>query len=141
MVGNRNRDTVPELAVRSAVHRLGLRYRVAARPIPSLRRTADLVFRRARVAVFVDGCFWHGCPEHHVLPATNSSYWTGKVGTNRARDFDTDARLAAEGWLSLRVWEHEDPDDAARRIAAAVRQRTAERPVRTGAALRATPRG
>ncbi len=123
MLGNRNRDTRPELAVRSAVHRLGLRYRVASRPLPGLRRTADLVFRRARVAVFVDGCFWHGCPDHHVLPATNSDYWTGKVGINRARDTDTDQRLAAAGWECVRIWEHEDPSEAALRIERIVRCR------------------
>ena len=71
MQANRSRDTKPDLAVRSAVHRRGLRYRVAARPQPELRRTADMVFRRAKVAVFVDGCYWHGCPEHHTQPATN----------------------------------------------------------------------
>jgi DNA mismatch endonuclease, patch repair protein len=123
MVGNRSRDTTPELAVRSAVHRLGLRYRVASRPLPTLPRTADLVFRRVSVAVFVDGCFWHGCPEHHAPPATNAGYWTGKVRTNRARDLDTDARLADAGWVSIRLWEHDDPGEGAERIAAIVRAR------------------
>lgn len=123
MLGNRNRDTAPELAVRSAVHRRGLRYRVASRPLPGVRRTADLVFRGARVAVFVDGCFWHGCPDHHVLPVTNSGYWTRKVAINRARDIDTDARLAAEGWVCVRIWEHEDPVDAADRLERIVRSR------------------
>ena len=75
MRGNRSRDTSPELRVRSLVHRRGLRYRVAQRPIPTLRRTADLVFRRAKVAVNVDGCFWHGCEQHYKEPKTNTEYW------------------------------------------------------------------
>ena len=113
---NRNRDTRPELAVRSAVHALGLRYRVAARPIAGVRRSADLVFRRRRVAVFVDGCYWHGCPDHFVLPRTNVDYWSAKIGRNRARDAETDALLAEAGWTVIRVWEHEDPRQGADRV-------------------------
>lgn len=120
MRANRGRDTRPELALRSEVHRLGLRYRVNARPLPGVRRTADLVFSRARVAVFLDGCFWHGCPEHHTVAATNAGFWAEKVTTNRRRDRDTDRRLADVGWEVLRVWEHEDPQLAARRVAALV---------------------
>lgn len=127
MLANRSRDTGPELAVRRAVHRLGLRYRVATRPVPDLRRTADLVFRRARVAVFVDGCFWHGCPDHRGVPATNAAYWTTKLARTRARDADTDARLVAAGWASIRIWEHDDPMQAADRIAAAVQRRLSAR--------------
>lgn len=121
MQGNRSRDTAPELALRRAVHALGLRYRVAARPDPALRRTADLVFTRARVAVFLDGCYWHGCPEHHRLPATHIDYWSAKVLRNRERDADTDERLRAAGWTVLRFWEHEDPLVAARAVERAVR--------------------
>lgn len=120
MVGNRRRDTAPELAVRSAVHRLGLRYRVAARPA-GIRRSADLVFTRARVAVFVDGCYWHRCSRHFTYPTTNAAYWRQKIDGNAARDRDTDARLAAAGWRAIRVWEHEAADEAASRIAQAVR--------------------
>jgi DNA mismatch endonuclease (patch repair protein) len=116
MRGNRYRDTRPELAVRSAVHALGLRYRVAARPIVGVRRSADLVFRRRRVAVFVDGCYWHGCPDHFVLPRTNAAYWTAKIERNRARDAETDALLADAGWTVVRVWEHEDPRQGADRV-------------------------
>ena len=116
MVGNRSRDTRPELAVRSAIHRRGLRYRVAARPIPELRRTADLVFRPAKVAVFIDGCFWHGCPEHYSEPRTNTDYWAAKVVRNMQRDTDTNQRLREAGWIVLRYWEHEDVDDIAREI-------------------------
>lgn len=121
MQGNRSRDTVPELAVRRAVHARGLRYRVAARPLPGLRRTADLVFSRARIAVFVDGCYWHGCPEHHRLPATHVTYWSQKVARNRARDLDTDAQLAAAGWTVMRFWEHDDPAAVAQAVETAVR--------------------
>jgi len=122
MRGNKGRDTGPELALRSAVHALGLRYRVSHRPLEGLRRTADLAFTKARVAVFLDGCFWHGCPDHHSTPATNRDYWAGKVAGNRARDRDTDSRLAAAGWRVVRVWEHEDPASAALRVLGAVRE-------------------
>lgn len=123
MQANRGRDTGPELALRRAVHRLGLRYRVNTRPLPQVRRTADLVFTRARVAVFLDGCFWHGCPQHHTVAVTNSDFWAQKVQTNRRRDRDTDHRLADAGWVALRIWEHEDTDVAARRIELLVRER------------------
>lgn len=123
MQSNRSRDTKPELALRSAVHALGLRYRVAAKPLVGLRRTADLVFPTAKVAVFLDGCFWHGCPEHHTVAAANAKFWADKVSGNRARDRDTDARLEAAGWVSVRVWEHEDPVEAARRVEGVVRSR------------------
>ncbi|MFF0302489.1 very short patch repair endonuclease [Streptomyces nigra] len=108
MLGNRNKNTSPELAIRSLVHAAGLRYRVAAKPIPQMRRTADLVFRPCRVAVFIDGCFWHGCPEHFVPPKTNPDYWSAKIGRNMARDKDTDAKLSEHGWIVLRFWEHQD---------------------------------
>ncbi|MGW2728497.1 very short patch repair endonuclease [Streptomyces sp. NPDC001494] len=125
MQANRSRDTRPELALRRAVHALGLRYRVATRPIPTLRRTADLVFPRQKVAVFLDGCFWHGCPEHHTKAARNSDYWQAKVRRNRERDLDTTERLAAAGWLVLRFWEHEDLAAAALVVQRAVYERRA----------------
>jgi DNA mismatch endonuclease (patch repair protein) len=137
MQGNRSRDTRPELAIRSAVHATGLRYRVAARPIRTVRRSADLVFRSARVAVFVDGCFWHGCRDHFTPPRTNAAYWTAKIEGNRTRDADTDARLTDQGWLVIRCWEHEDPRRAADRVCDLVRQR---RQARTGVSPRPTPR-
>ena len=121
MRSNRPRDTAPERALRSAVHALGLRYRVGMRPIPALRRTGDLVFTRAHVVVFLDGCFWHGCPEHHTVAKTNAAYWADKVTQNRERDRETDRLLGDAGWLVLRVWEHESPTDAAGRVAALVR--------------------
>jgi DNA mismatch endonuclease, patch repair protein len=128
MRSNKGRDTAPELALRRAVHALGLRYRVSARPLPGVRRTADLVFTRARVAVFLDGCFWHGCPEHHTVAATNAGYWRDKVTRNRARDAETDRLLAEAGWLAVRVWEHEEPLEAAARVAQVVSGRRPDRP-------------
>ena len=121
MQGNRSRDTKPELAVRSAVHRRGMRFRVAARPQPELPRTADLVLRKSRVAVFVDGCYWHGCPEHHTQPATNAEYWADKIAGNVARDAETTDYLEGAGWTVLRFWEHEDPEAAADRVQQTVR--------------------
>lgn len=125
MQANRSRDTRPELAVRSAVHARGLRYRVAVRPIRGVRRSADLVFTRARVAVFLDGCFWHGCPDHFHLPATNQAYWGPKIAGNAARDAETDRLLVAEGWTVLRFWEHTLALEAATQIEGVVRDRLA----------------
>src|SRR5882757_9423392 len=98
----RSRDTKPERLIRSLLHANGLRYRVAARPLAGLRRTADLVFRPAKVAVFIDGCYWHGCPEHYISPKTNSGYWSEKVAGNMARDLDTNQKLESAGWKVLR---------------------------------------
>jgi len=122
MQRQRRRDTVPELALRSLLHRRGFRYRVDA-PLPGLRRRADLLFPGARVAVFVDGCFWHGCPDHGTWPRQNAPWWREKIESNQRRDRDTDERLRANGWVVLRVWEHEDVGDAAERIASCVRGR------------------
>lgn len=115
------------------MHALGLRYRVSTRPIPAVRRTADLVFPRAKVAVFLDGCFWHGCPEHHTVAVTNAGFWAEKVETNRRRDRDTDRRLREAGWVSVRVWEHRDPLQAAAEVreVVAARRPTARPGVRT----------
>ncbi|WP_289733716.1 very short patch repair endonuclease [Streptomyces macrolidinus] len=116
----RSRDTKPEQLIRRLVHAQGLRYRVAARPLPDLRRTADMVFRPAKVAVFIDGCYWHGCPEHYVAPKTNPGYWSDKVARNMARDRDTDQRLTEAGWTVLRFWEHEASAECAAQITAEV---------------------
>jgi DNA mismatch endonuclease (patch repair protein) len=120
MIGNRSRDTAPERALRSELHRLGLRFRVDARPVPAIPRRADVVLRGDRVAVFLDGCFWHGCPDHFRPPATNADYWASKIAGNRARDASTDVLLQAAGWVVVRSWEHEATPVAARRVAAAV---------------------
>jgi DNA mismatch endonuclease, patch repair protein len=123
MQANRSRDTKPELALRRALHAAGLRYRVCAQPIPDVPRTVDVVFRPARVAVEVRGCFWHGCPKHYRQPKAHEGYWTAKVARNVARDADTERRLGEAGWLLVVVWEHEDPIDASRRIAEVVHSR------------------
>ncbi|MEV8533456.1 very short patch repair endonuclease [Streptomyces sp. NPDC051211] len=112
MRSNKSRDTKPELRLRSLLHGAGLRYRVSAKPIPGLRRTADVVFTRARVAVFVDGCFWHGCTEHRSVPVTNRDFWSTKIETNVKRDRETDRYLIEAGWAVVRVWEHTPADEA-----------------------------
>lgn len=121
MQSNKGRDTKPELALRRAVHALGLRYRVSVRPLPAIRRTSDLVFTKAKVAVFLDGCFWHGCPQHHTKAATNAAFWAEKVERTRKRDGETDRLLQEAGWKVIRIWEHENPVEAAARVEAAVR--------------------
>lgn len=118
----RSRDTKPERLVRSLLHAQGLRYRVAAKPLPGLRRTADIVFRPTKLAVFIDGCYWHGCPEHYVPPKTNPGYWSDKVARNMARDRNTDEQLKAVSWTVLRFWEHDPADDCAVKIATTVRR-------------------
>ncbi len=115
MQRQRRRDTKPETALRRRLHAMGLRYRVD-RPTQAGRRRADIVFGPARVAVFVDGCFWHRCPEHGTDPAANAQWWSRKLDANVARDRDTDESLAGVGWLAIRVWEHEDMHAAAERV-------------------------
>ena len=123
MQGNRSRDTAPELALRKLLHARGLRYRVDVRPEKALRRKADIVFTRQRICVFVDGCFWHQCPDHATTPRTNNTYWTTKIETNVRRDRETDERLAEAGWTVLRFWEHDDVLAAADAVEARVRGR------------------
>jgi DNA mismatch endonuclease (patch repair protein) len=106
------RDTGPELALRRLLHAAGYRYRVNY-PVPGTpRRSIDIAFTRAKVAVFVDGCFWHGCPDHGQVPAANSAWWTAKLDRNRERDVATAAHLSAIGWTVLRLWEHVEPSRA-----------------------------
>ncbi|MCA0156078.1 very short patch repair endonuclease [Tsukamurella sp. M9C] len=129
MQSNRRRDTGPELALRREVHRRGLRFFVDRAPLRELaRRRADLVFPRLKVAVYLDGCFWHGCPEHHSVSKTNAQFWATKVANNRARDEDTNQRLEEAGWTVIRVWEHEDPAVAAAEIKAVVEKAKRHRP-------------
>lgn len=112
MQANRGRDTTPELAVRRLLHAAGFRYRVDFAPLGG-RRRADIVFTRLRIAVFIDGCYWHGCPEHATLPKRNAEYWLPKLARNVERDRETDDLLSAAGWQVLRYWEHDDADDVA----------------------------
>lgn len=124
----RTRDTVPELAVRKLLHAMGLRYRVDRQPLRGLRRRADIVFGPARVAVYIDGCFWHGCPQHgNPQPAKNGWYWPAKIQRNRERDADTDRQLRDAGWHVVRAWEHDAPQEVADTVAAAVRARQPRR--------------
>ncbi|MGZ3147409.1 DNA mismatch endonuclease Vsr [Lentzea chajnantorensis] len=120
----RRTGTAPELAVRRALHRRGLRYLVdVAAPGTSRRRRVDVLLRGARIALLVDGCFWHSCPEHGQVPKANREWWQVKLHGVVVRDRDTDAQLASAGWLVVRVWEHEDPEEAADRVAALVAAR------------------
>ena len=112
MQGNRRRDTTPELALRSALHRRGRRFRIQY-PVPGRsRRSIDIAFTRVRLAVLVDGCFWHGCPMHGSSPKTNSTYWRAKVLRNQTRDAETDMALHEAGWTVLRIWEHASIEEA-----------------------------
>lgn len=126
MLATRRRDTSAELALRCELHRRGLRYRVDYPPLPGLKRRADIVFTRQRVAIFCDGCFWHGCPDHATWPRNNAAWWRKKIEANKRRDADTDARLADAGWIVFRVWEHEDQKRAADLIQAALMNRGRE---------------
>lgn len=128
MKGNKGRDTQPEVAVRSALHAMGLRFRKNARPLPGLRCTADVVFPTERVAVFIDGCFWHGCPEHGRVPKTNSPYWSEKLERNALRDRRNERALDEAGWIVLRHWEHEPSVKVAHEVHMQVLRRRRESP-------------
>ena len=117
MRGNRERDTKPELLIRSQLHALGYRYRVASRPLGGHYPVVDVLFTKRRIAIFVDGCFWHGCSQHYVPPTRNAEYWRPKIARNRERDAHSNELLAAAGWTVVRVWEHEIPSRAVERIA------------------------
>ena len=106
------KDNRRERSIRSSLHRQGLRFRVHYRVHELPRRSIDIAFPSARLAVFCDGCFWHGCPEHVTTPKSNTGWWQDKIATNIERDADTDARLRAAGWRVLRLWEHVPEDEA-----------------------------
>ena len=124
MRANPRRDTKPEIAVRSALHALGLRFR-KDHPIrlPDRVVRPDIVFPRQRLAVFIDGCFWHQCPQHGNVPRANGDYWRPKLQRNVARDRAVDIGLAAAGWRVLRAWEHEDPEQTARLVVSELAKR------------------
>jgi DNA mismatch endonuclease (patch repair protein) len=130
MRATRQRNTAAELALRRELHAHGLRYFVDRRPLADISRRADVVFPGVRVAVFVDGCFWHGCPIHGTRPKSNADWWQKKLDTNRRRDKDTDRRLKAAGWRIVRVWEHEDAVEAARRVKSVVQGARSTKPRR-----------
>lgn len=112
----RQKGTRCEVELRRALHARGLRYRLQVPLLTKPRRVADIVFTRRKLAIFVDGCFWHGCPEHGTSPKSNADFWRDKIETNKRRDLDTNRRLTEAGWRVLRVWEHEDAEEAADRI-------------------------
>ncbi|WP_327088228.1 very short patch repair endonuclease [Nonomuraea sp. NBC_01738] len=121
MRSQREFDTGIEVMLRKLLWNKGLRYRIHAQVIPGTRRKVDLVFPGAKVAVFIDGCFWHGCPRHYSAPANNNDWWLKKITINRARDIDSFKRLRAANWRVVRVWEHQDLELAAERIEKLVR--------------------
>ncbi|HEY9326882.1 MAG TPA: very short patch repair endonuclease [Streptomyces sp.] len=123
-----SRDTAPEVAVRKLLHASGYRYRLNERVPHMSRRTIDIAFTRVKVAVFLDGCFWHGCPEHATQPKSNAEWWRQKLDRNMARDAETTAHLVTEGWTVLRFWEHQPSVQVAERVAEVVdRKRSAKR--------------
>lgn len=128
MISQASWDTSPELAVRSELRRRGLRFRVHERPVPALRREADVVFASLRVAAFVDGCFWHGCPRHRSQPRANAEWWREKIAANRRRDRQTTSLLRRAGWRIVRAWEHEPAARVARRIERVVKAACARGP-------------
>ncbi|WP_433552876.1 very short patch repair endonuclease [Micromonospora zamorensis] len=122
----RSRDTKPEIVLRRALHRRGVRFRLHQQPLVGVRRTVDILFRPVRVAVEVRGCFWHSCPEHGARPRSNAEWWDAKLARTQQRDMDTAAKLAAAGWDLVVVWEHEDMEERAAAIAMLVRERRAQ---------------
>lgn len=118
-----SRDTAPELALRSELHRRGFRFRVDRAPVPEVRSRADLVLGPAKVAIYVDGCFWHRCPEHGTTPKANADFWDHKLKRNQERDAEVDRLLGEQGWEVVRVWEHESAAAAADRVEDVVRFR------------------
>jgi DNA mismatch endonuclease (patch repair protein) len=125
---NRSRDTSPERRLRAALHRRGLRYRVNRRVEPNVPTTVDIAFGPAKVAVFVDGCFWHRCPEHGTLPKANGDWWFSKLEGNVARDRRNDEALSSHGWKVIRLWEHDNPETSADLVAQIVKERTRTTP-------------
>jgi DNA mismatch endonuclease (patch repair protein) len=138
----RQRGTDIEIELRKALYALGLRYRLQVPLLSKPRRVADIAFLGPRVAVFVDGCFWHGCPLHATWPKENAEFWRAKIEANRARDADTDRRLSELGWEVVRIWAHESPAAAARHVSKIVetRKHTRQPAITTDRGLRRPPR-
>jgi DNA mismatch endonuclease (patch repair protein) len=128
MAATHGRDNPAELALRSALHRQGYRFRVHTKVLRGSTRTADIAFPSRKVAIFLDGCFWHGCPIHATWPKTNAAAWRTKIETNRRRDRDTDRKLRATGWSPIRIWTHEDAEVAVKRVVRTLQAREKRRP-------------
>jgi DNA mismatch endonuclease, patch repair protein len=126
MTANRPRNTRLEVEFRSALHAAGLRFRKHLRPLAALRCEPDIVFTRVRLAVFMDGCWWHSCPEHGQVPKANRAWWTDKLDATRSRDARNDELLRAAGWSVLRIWEHEPMQHAVERVVDEVSRLRAE---------------
>lgn len=116
----RQRNNANEREIRSNLHRIGLRFRIHAKPIAEMNRTADVLFPAAKVAVFIHGCFWHGCPKHGTWPKRNAGWWRDKIQANQVRDKHTVRVLKRAGWIPITVWEHESPQAASNRISRSV---------------------
>lgn len=129
MAHTRGKDNPRERELRSALHCQGLRFRIHY-AIPGTKRSIDIAFTKWRLAVFCDGCFWHGCPVHATTPKTNQEWWKDKIAANQARDIDTDSRLTSDGWTVLRIWEHVSLDDAISLIHSQLQQISARAPAR-----------
>lgn len=121
MSGTAQRDNSRERSLRSELHRRGLRFRLHRKLIEGSRRTVDITFPLQKIAVLLDGCFWHGCPKHGTWPKNNADWWREKIETNVRRDRDTNLRLKKAGWTVIRIWEHEDIRAAATRIERTIR--------------------
>ncbi|KAF3469618.1 very short patch repair endonuclease [Streptomyces sp. Tu 3180] len=125
-----SKNTGAELAVRRLLHAAGLRYRVEY-PVPGIpRRRIDVAFPRAKVAVLIDGCFWHGCPQHATQPKANAEWWRSKLDRNMARDRETTEHLLAAGWTVLRFWEHTPAEEIAATVRATVDREKRDRDLR-----------
>ena len=120
MAATRGRDNNRELMMRSKLHRQGLRFRVHYQVPGNRRRTIDIAFPAVRIAVFLDGCFWHGCAQHGTIPSTNQIWWLAKIETNKMRDADTDRLLDLAGWTVMRIWEHTLLEEACQQVVHAV---------------------
>ena len=124
MKANRSSNTKPELAIRREIFRQGLRYRINLKiSLPGRTVRPDVVFPRRKVAVFLDGCFWHGCPDHGRMPADPTGYWHAKISRNSARDSTVNSLLVDAGWIVVRIWEHVPAPEAALRVLQAVGSR------------------
>lgn len=134
MARTRGKDNPRERELRSALHRQGLRFRIHYAAIPGTKRSIDIAFPKWRLAVFCDGCFWHGCPIHATTPKANREWWENKIAANKARDLDTDSRLTNDGWTVLRIWEHVSVDDATSLVRTHLQRLSARAPGRVARA-------